>query len=160
MKRILAISGALERIVGLPPGRFDQVLRKFNHIVESEHFDKTVRGRSRQHQGRRGLKGGLNDVESMLCFTLFYYRWYPMQSALGEIFGMTQQWVSLWIRHLTPLVSEALGHSLTLPDRKPLRLELLLEHEPDAVHLSDKPLRPVKRRRSASIKQALEAAGL
>jgi hypothetical protein len=115
-----------------------------------------VLGRQRQCLRRAGFKGGFNNTSAMLFFVLFYYRWYPTQKTIGLLFGMTQQWASLWIHHLTPIAAEALQQPLRPPRRKPLGLPDLLRHEPTMISLVDPaevmgPRRPPERGVGASL---------
>ena len=53
-----------------------------------------------------------------------------MQKTMAALFGLTQQWASLWIKHLTPLAESVLCRRLSPPPRKPATLEQLLVVEP------------------------------
>ena len=60
-------------------------------------------------------------------FILFYYKVYPIQSAMGAIFGMSQSQVCTWIHALSPVLKSALGIEKCLPARNPRKLKEALE---------------------------------
>lgn len=62
-----------------------------------------------------------------LFFILFYYKVYPIQSAMAAIFGMSQAQVCTWIHVLSPILKDALGIEQCLPERKPHKLKETLE---------------------------------
>ena len=62
-----------------------------------------------------------------LFFILFYYKVYPIQSAMGAIFGMSQGQVSFWVGVLSIVLRSALGSAQFLPKRRPRQLKEALE---------------------------------
>ena len=69
----------------------------------------------------------LPKVIDKLFFMLFYYKVYPIQAAMGVIFGMSQSQVCTWIHILSPVVQRALGIEKCLPERNPRKLKEALE---------------------------------
>ena len=66
-------------------------------------------------------------VVDKLFFILFYYKVYPIQAAMGTIFGMSQSQVCTWIHILSPVLKCALGIEKCLPERNPRKLKEALE---------------------------------
>ena len=56
-----------------------------------------------------GRNPKLPRVIDKLFFILFYRKLYPIQAAMGLIFGMSQSQVCTWIHTLTPVMRRALG---------------------------------------------------
>jgi hypothetical protein len=74
-----------------------------------------------------GGKPKLPHVVDKLFFILFYYKVYPIQSAMGAIFGMSQGQVSFWVGVLSIVLQSALGMTKSLPKRRPRQLKEALE---------------------------------
>ena len=66
-------------------------------------------------------------ISDKFFFVLFYYKVYPIQSAMGAMFGMSQSQVCYWIHILSPLLQQALGNKKCLPQRNPRTLQETLE---------------------------------
>jgi len=69
----------------------------------------------------------LPNITDKLFFILFYYKVYPIQSAMGAMFGMSQSQVCTWIHVLSPVLKRALGIEKCLPERNPRKLKEALE---------------------------------
>src|SRR5436309_9621797 len=74
-----------------------------------------------------GGKPKLPQVADKLFFILFYYKVYPIQAAMGAIFGMSQGQVSFWVGALSIVLQSALGNAQSLPKRRPRQLKEALE---------------------------------
>src|SRR6266567_9282630 len=74
-----------------------------------------------------GGKPKLPQSTDKLFFILFYYKVYPIQAAMGAMFGMSQSQVCTWIHVLSPLLKRALGVEKCLPERNPRKLKEALE---------------------------------
>ena len=119
-------AAGLTRLTGLSAREFRRAHRVFDALCRAAHGERTVNGRPRRRDRGAGLSGPLHDPAAMLFFVLLYHHLHPSQKAMGQLFGMTQQWASAWIRHLTPMAAKALGRKLTLTPGKPLTLGALL----------------------------------
>ncbi len=104
---------------GLTVDEFDILFHSFSCAWE-EHRKKT-------YVNSGGGKPKLPRISDKLFFILFYYKVYPIQSAMGAIFGMSQSQVCTWIHRLSPVLSRALGIAKCLPERNPRRLKEALE---------------------------------
>jgi hypothetical protein len=74
-----------------------------------------------------GGKPKLPRVVDKLFFILFYYKVYPIQSAMGAIFGISQGQVSFWVGVLSIVLQSTLGTAQLLPKRRPRQLKEALE---------------------------------
>jgi hypothetical protein len=81
----------------------------------------------RNYVNSGGGKPKLPRVVDKLFFILFYYKVYPIQSAMGAIFGMSQGQVSFWVGVLSIVLQSALGNARSLPKRRPRQLKEALE---------------------------------
>lgn len=81
----------------------------------------------RNYVNSGGGKPKLPRVVDKLFFILFYYKVYPIQSAMGAIFGMSQGQVSFWVGVLSIVLQSALGTAQFLPKRRPRQLKEALE---------------------------------
>lgn len=103
---------------GLTVDEFDILLRSFSAAWD-EYRRKT-------YVNSGGGKPKLPRVVDKLLFILFYYKVYPIQSAMGVIFGMSQSQVCTWIHILSSVLKCALGVEKCLPERNPHRLKAAL----------------------------------
>jgi hypothetical protein len=69
----------------------------------------------------------LPHITDKLFFILFYYKVYPIQSAMGAIFGMSQGQVSFWVGVLSTVLQHTLGIARCRPERRPCKLKEALE---------------------------------
>jgi hypothetical protein len=83
--------------------------------------------RTKNYVNAGGGSPKLPEVKDKLFFILFYYKLYPIQAAMGVIFGMSQSQVCTWIHALTPVMRRALGIETCLPERNPRKLKEVLE---------------------------------
>jgi DDE superfamily endonuclease/Helix-turn-helix of DDE superfamily endonuclease len=104
---------------GLTVDEFDFLSRSFSYAWE--HY------RQKNYVNSGGGKPKLPSVVDKLFFILFYYKVYPIQSAMGAIFGMSQSQVCTWIHTLSPVLKSALGIEKCLPERNPRKLKEALE---------------------------------
>jgi len=74
-----------------------------------------------------GGKPKLPHVTDKLFFILFYYKVYPIQAAMGAIFGMSQGQVSFWTGALSIVLQHTLGIAQCRPKRRPYQLKEALE---------------------------------
>ncbi|MEL6856477.1 MAG: transposase family protein [Cyanobacteria bacterium J06607_13] len=92
-----------------------------------------------------GRKEHLKSTEDKLLFILVYFRVYPTQEVQGYLFGMSQAQANEWVHRLTGLLNEALGEKQHLPERRPARLEAVLQKCPSLEFMIDGTERPINR---------------
>jgi hypothetical protein len=78
---------------GLTVDEFDFLSRSFSRAWEQY--------RQKNYVNSGGGKPKLPSVLDKLFFILFYYKVYPIQSAMAAIFGMSQSQVCTWITILS-----------------------------------------------------------
>ena len=104
---------------GFTVDEFDILFRSFSHAWDEY--------RQKNYVNSGGGKPKLPRVIDKLFFILFYYKVYPIQSAMGAIFDMSQSQVCTWIHILSPVLKRALGAEKCLPERNPRNLKEVLE---------------------------------
>ena len=104
---------------GCTVDEFDILLRSFSHAWDEY--------RKKNYVNSGGGNPRLPNVTDKLFFILFYSKVYPIQSAMGAMFGMSQSQVCTWIHVLSPVLKRALGVEKCLPERNPCKLKEALE---------------------------------
>src|SRR5918912_2932944 len=104
---------------GLTVEAFDMLLDSFSQAWEEY--------RKKNYVNSGGGNPKLPTVAYKLFFNLFYYKVYPIQAAMGAMFGMSQSQVCTWIHVLSPVLKRALGAEHCLPERNPRKLKEALE---------------------------------
>ena len=104
---------------GLTVDEFDILLPSFTHAWDEY--------RKKNYVNSGGGKPKLPSVADKLFFILFYYKVYPIQAAMGVLFGMSQAQVCTWVHRLSPVLKRALGIEKSLPERNPRKLKEALE---------------------------------
>jgi hypothetical protein len=107
-------------LTGLTVREFQLLLPTFARSYERLYLpDRTLAGQPRQRFAGAGRKGVLHAPEQKLLFLLVYLKTYPLQTLLGELFGLSQPRVNYWIHRLLPILHEALDELGVLPERDP-----------------------------------------
>ena len=107
-------------LTGLTLPEFQQLLTAFARCYERLYVpDQTVAGQPRQRFAGGGRRGVLHAPEQKLLFLLVYLKTYPLQTVLGELFGLSQAGVNDWLHRSLPLLQEALDELGALPGRGP-----------------------------------------
>jgi hypothetical protein len=107
-------------LTGLTLPEFELLLTAFARCYERLYrLDQTLAGRPRQRFPGGGRKGVLHAPEQKLLFLLVYLKTYPLQTVLGELFGLSQPGVNYWIHRLLPILRDALDELGALPERDP-----------------------------------------
>src|SRR5260370_41946929 len=107
-------------LTGLTVPEFQQLLAPFDRSYERLFLsDRTLTGRPRQRFPGGGRRGVLYDPEQKLLFLLVYLKAYPLQTLLGELFGLSQAGANYWIHRLLPPLRDALAEPGAPPERNP-----------------------------------------
>jgi len=77
----------------------------------------TATGKPRQRKAGGGNKPRLATTEDQLLFILVYQKTYPLQTALGLQFGMSQAQANEWIHRLLPILERTLAYLKQMPER-------------------------------------------
>lgn len=120
---------------------------------------KTKTGQVRKRKAGGGRKGSLAGIEQKLLFALVYQKSYPLQSVMGELFGMGQSQTNEWIHTLLPVLKQALDGLGYAPERDPQQFENKEQERKDAsISIIDGTERRRQRPKKAE-KQALHYSG-
>jgi hypothetical protein len=117
----------------LTPEEFAELLPAFERAYWKRYpVFQTLAGKSRKRKAGAGRKGSLENIEQKLLFILVYQKSYPLQSILGELFGISQGRANEWIHRLLPILKQALDDLGVLPERDPKKFRAKEQHQKDA----------------------------
>ena len=120
---------------------------------------KTKTGKPRKRKAGGGRRGSLAGIEQKLLFALVYQKSYPLQSVMGELFGLGQSQANEWIHSLLPVLKQALDDLGYAPERDPQQFKNKEQERKDAtVSIIDGTERRRQRPKKAE-KQALHYSG-
>ena len=147
-------------LTSLTSDEFKDLLPAFERAYLKRHpASKTMAGKKRKRKVGAGRKGSLEGIEQKLLFVLVYQKGYPLQSIMGELFGISQGRANEWIHRLLPILKQALDDLGTLPERDPKKFKAKEKNRTDAV---DSIIDGTERRRQRpkqAEKQALHYSG-
>lgn len=111
-------------LTSLTPEEFDYLLPAFEQAYLKVYpAFKTMAGKKWKRKTGGGRKGALANIEQKLLFGLVYQKRYPVQSIMGELFGMGQTQANEWIHSLLPILNQALDDLGNKPERDPKKFE-------------------------------------
>lgn len=144
----------------LTPEEFNVLLPAFERAYLKKYpISKTKAGNKRKRKAGGGRKGSLASIEQKMLFALVYQKSYPLQSVMGELFGMGQSQANEWIHTLLPILKQALDDLGYTPERDPQQFENQEKERKDAsVSIIDGTERRRQRPKKAE-KQALHYSG-
>src|SRR5574341_620558 len=124
---------------------FDTLLPAFERAYLKKYpAAKTKTGKTRKRKAGAGRKGTLASIEQKLLFALVYQKSYPLQSVMGELFGMGQSQANEWIHSLLPILKQALDDLGFVPERDPQKFR---NKEKDRKDAADSIIDGTERRR-------------
>lgn len=113
---------------------FEKLLQAFEKAYLKKYpVGKTKVGTTRIRKAGAGRKSSLDSIEQKLLFALVYQKTYPLQSIMGELFGMGQSQASEWIHELLPILKQALDSLGVLPERDPKKFKSKEKGRKDAL---------------------------
>ncbi|MBM3283016.1 transposase family protein [Candidatus Gottesmanbacteria bacterium] len=132
-------------VIGVTHRQFELLLPKFSYALRiAEH--KKAYEKKRQREVGGGRKPTLKTDRQKLFFILFYYKVYPTFRFNQAIFEFDKRNTQIWKEFLEPVLFEALGHELELPERKINSMVGLITICPDLKQfIVDAAERPVRR---------------
>ena len=147
-------------LTSLTPNEFGGLLPAFECAYRKKYpASKTIVGEARKRKVGAGRKGSVDGIEQKLLFILVYQKGYPLQSIMGELFGMSQGRANEWIHRLLPILKQALDDLGVLPERDPKKFKVKENDQKDAVvSIIDGTERRRQRPKKAE-KQALHYSG-
>jgi len=111
-------------LTSLTPEEFEYLLPAFEQVYQQVFPDaKTKTGQKRERKSGGGRKGALASIEQKLLFALVYQKNYPVQSIMGELFGLGQSQANEWIHTLLPILKQALDDLGYEPERDPKKFK-------------------------------------
>ncbi len=147
-------------LTSLTPDEFEDLLPAFEGAYLKKYpVSKTMAGKSRRRKAGAGRKGSLDRIEQKLLFALVYQKGYPLQSIMGELFGISQGRANEWIHRLLPILKQALDDLGVLPERDPKQFKVKEKNRKDS---ADSIIDGTERRRQRpknAEKQALHYSG-
>lgn len=147
-------------LTSLTPDEFESLLSAFEKAYLKKYpASKTMAGKTRRRKTGAGRKGSLESMGQKLLFALVYQKGYPLQSIMGELFGISQGRANEWIHRLLPILKQALDDLGVLPERDPKQFKAKEENQKDA---ADSIIDGTERRRQRpkkAEKQALHYSG-
>ena len=120
-------------LTSLTPNEFEDLVPAFERAYLRVYSPaKTIAGKRRRRKSGAGRKGSLDSIEQKLLFALVYQKSYPLQSVLGELFGMEQSRANEWIHRLLPILKQALDDLGVMPERDPKKFRAKEKNRKDA----------------------------
>jgi hypothetical protein len=108
-------------VTSVTPDEFEQLLPAFAEAYAAQRSSThTQAGQPRQRQAGGGRTARLARVEDKLLFILMYHKTYPLQTAHGLQFGLSQAQTNEWIHRLMPILNTALERLGYAPERDPV----------------------------------------
>lgn len=147
-------------LTSLTPEEFEYLLPAFEQVYQRIFpAAKTKLGLKRKRKAGGGRKGALASIEQKLLFGLVYQKSYPVQSIMGELFGISQSQANEWIHTLLPILKQALDDLGYEPERDPKKFAQSEQGQKDATDsIIDGTERRLQRPKDAK-KQALYYSG-
>lgn len=125
IERALKQDRLLRALTGLNCKAFDALLVTFSTL-----YEQMRQTQPRQRAVGGGRKARLRSTQEKLFFILFYFKFYPTFDLAGVIFDMHRSQAHEWMQRLQPILEEALGEKMVLPERKIDSIEAFLERFP------------------------------
>ncbi len=120
-------------LTSLTPEEFEYILPAFERAYQQVFPDnRTKTGQVRERKSGGGRKSTLASIEQKLLFALVYQKSYPVQSIMGELFGMGQSQANEWIHRLLPILKQALDDLGYEPERDPKKFKKNEQRQSDA----------------------------
>ena len=147
-------------LTSLTPEEFEYVLPAFEQAYRQVFPDsKTKTGQKRERKSGGGRKGVLGSIEQKLLFALVYQKSYPVQSIMGELFGISQPQANEWIHRLLPVLKPALDDLGYVPERDPKKFKKSEQGQKDATNAIIDGTERRRQRPKDAKKQALYYSG-
>ncbi|MGV0028700.1 helix-turn-helix domain-containing protein [Phormidesmis priestleyi] len=106
----------LRAMTGLNVQAFSQRLVPFYEASLEAEARERLKPRKRAFGG--GRKARLKSMDAKLMFMLVYVKCYPTFDLMGILFDLDRSQANRWVHRLQPILENALGKKLVLPERK------------------------------------------
>lgn len=143
INRALENDRLLRALTGLNRKGFEELSQVFKTAYQ-KWVEKDSKPRQRARGG--GRKARLQSIEAKLLFILFYFKCYPTFDVLGWLFDLERGRANRWVHRLQPILENALGQKMMLPERRIESIEQFLQRFPDVSEvIIDGCERPIQR---------------
>ena len=147
-------------LTSLTPEEFEDLLTAFEQAYRRTFPEtKTKTGQNRERKPGGGRKGALASMEQKLLFALVYQKSYPVQSIMGELFGIGQPQANEWIHTLLPILKQTLDDLGYEPERDPKKFKKNEQEQKDAAKSIIDGTERRRQRPKEAKKQALHYSG-
>jgi len=108
-------------VTSITQDEFEHLLPSFAEAYAATQSNThTQAGRPRQRQVGGGRRTKLATIEDKLLFILMYHKTYPLQTAHGLQFDLSQAQTNEWIHRLMPVLHTTLSRLDYTPERDPV----------------------------------------
>lgn len=141
IERVLKQDRLLRALTGLNRKAFDALLPTFTH-----RYEQSLIKQARQRALGGGRKARLGTASEKLFYILLYFKCYPTFDLAGVLFEIDRAQAHYWMHRLQPILEEALGEKLALPERQLNSIEAFVERFSDVERVMiDGTERPIAR---------------
>lgn len=109
-------------MTGLNRKAFDALLPSFTQV-----YEQSLLKQPRQRALGGGRKAQLRTCQDKLFYILFYFKGYPTFDLAGVLFDLDRAQAHHWMHRLQPILEQALGEKMALPERKLTSIEAFVE---------------------------------
>lgn len=141
LERALKQERLLRAMTGLNQKAFKALLPSF-----STTYEQAVLQSPRQRALGGGRKARLRNPQAKMFYILFYFKCYPTFDLAGLLFDLDRAQAHYWMHRLQPILEDALGEKMALPERKLTSIEVFRERFPGVERVMiDGTERPIQR---------------
>lgn len=141
LERALKQDRLLRAMTGLNRKAFEALLPSF-----STAYEQAVLQLPRQRALGGGRKARLRNPKAKMFYILFYFKCYPTFDLAGLLFDLDRAQAHYWMHRLQPILEDALGEKMALPERKLTSIETFRERFPGVERVMiDGTERPIQR---------------
>ena len=145
IERVLKQDRLLRAMTGLNRQAFDELLPTFGTVYEQGLVQPT-----RQRAIGGGRKARLRTIAEKLFYILFYFKCYATFDLAGVLFDLDRAQAHHWMHRLQPILEQALGEKMALPERKLTSIAAFIERFPEVERVMiDGTERPIARPQDA-----------
>jgi hypothetical protein len=145
LHRLLRDERLLRAMTGLNRKAFEALKPAFAEALAEADIPRRHPTPRQRAQGG-GRKPRLKTVTDKLIYILFYFKCYPTFDLAGLLFDLDRSQANRWMHRLQPVLEQALGKKLALPERKLRSMEEFMERFPSVERvILDGTERPIQR---------------
>jgi len=122
LQRLLRDDRLLRALTGLNRTAFDALTPVFAEALAEAVIPRRDSAPRQRAQGG-GRKPHLESVTDKWIYILFYFKCYPTFDLAGILFDLDRSQANRWMHRLQPVLEQALGKKMALPERKLTSME-------------------------------------